>query len=163
MQNSDEHDTDATEHLKVPLADLSTMTWITKRRRRNTAFYDFVNDYGHICDPNERRRLVLSDVDRFPFGSYHIRAIIVAGVGFFSDSYDIFAINIVSQLLGLVYWQQSNGEIPPAADMALKAATSAGIVIGQIAFGLLADRLGRKYMYGLELVIMIVATFAQAL
>src|SRR2546423_1184063 len=120
------------------------MVWIEKKRRQNIAFYDFVNDYSHIHDPNERRRLVLTEMDRFPFGWYHVRAIVVAGIGFFTDSYDIFAINIVSQMLGLVYWQSSHGgTIPPEADMAIKAATSGGIVIGQVLFGLLADLLGR--------------------
>lgn len=36
-------------------------------------------------------------------------------------------------------------------------------VIGQIGFGLLADVVGRKKMYGLELILIIFATLAQAL
>jgi MFS family permease len=38
-----------------------------------------------------------------------------------------------------------------------------GTVIGQVGFGILADIVGRKRMYGLELIIIIFATVAQAL
>jgi len=34
----------------------------------NAAFHNFYNDYSHIEDPNLRRRLALSEVDRIPFG-----------------------------------------------------------------------------------------------
>jgi PHS family inorganic phosphate transporter-like MFS transporter len=48
-------------------------------------------------------------------------------------------------------------------DTYIKAATSAGAVIGQIGFGWLADLLGRRRMYGIELVTIIAATLAQSL
>lgn len=116
------------------------------------------------ADPNERRRLALAEIDKAPFGWYHIRAIVVAGIGFFTDAYDIFAINLVTNMLGVVYWQKSNkGKIPPTSDTAIKVATSGGTVIGQVGFGWLADVVGRKKMYGLELILIIFATLAQAL
>lgn len=64
-------------------------------------------------------------------------------------------------MLGLVYWK--SGKIPEHADTAIKVSTSGGTVIGQLVFGWLADVVGRKKMYGLELLIIIVATLAQAL
>ncbi|KAH8680991.1 major facilitator superfamily domain-containing protein [Xylariales sp. PMI_506] len=135
----------------------------------NRAFHNFFNDFSHIRDPNLRRRLALSEIDKIPFGLYHLRAVAVAGVGFFLDSYDIFAINLITTLLGVVFWQGSsqnavngyggnNGTLPTAVSTTLKAATSAGIVIGQLIFGWLADVFGRRRMYGLELGIIVVAT-----
>ncbi|KAL9096399.1 MAG: hypothetical protein Q9165_001396 [Trypethelium subeluteriae] len=133
----------------------------------NSAFHNFHNDYAHIADPNERRRLALAEVDKAPFGWYHIRAVVVAGIGFFTDAYDIFAIGLVTSMLGVVYWQNipgsSRGKIPTSSDTAIKTATSGGTVIGQIAFGTLADIIGRKRMYGIELMVIIVATLAQSL
>ncbi|KAK3677370.1 acid phosphatase pho5 [Recurvomyces mirabilis] len=131
----------------------------------NAAFHNFHNDYAHIADPNERRRLALAEIDKAPFGWYHVRAIAVAGIGFFTDAYDIFAIGIVTTMLGIVYWQNTSakGTIPAHADTAIKAATSGGTVIGQLGFGYLADVVGRKRMYGLELIIIIFATLAQSL
>nr|OQO21923.1 Repressible high-affinity phosphate permease [Rachicladosporium sp. CCFEE 5018] len=135
----------------------------------NAAFHNFHNDYAHIADPNERRRLALAEIDKAPFGWYHVRAIVVAGIGFFTDAYDIFAIGLVTAMLGVVYWQDDNlsaakrGVIPSASDTAIKVATSGGTVIGQLGFGYLADVVGRKKMYGLELILIIFATTAQAL
>jgi PHS family inorganic phosphate transporter-like MFS transporter len=88
-----------------------------------------VNDYAHIADPNERRRLALAEIDKAPFGWYHVRAVVVAGVGFFTDSYDIFAIGLVTPMLGVVYWHNATtkpGNIPTNSDTAIKVATSAG-------------------------------------
>jgi hypothetical protein len=54
----------------------------------------------------------------------------------------------------------------PVSSIALnfyQVATSGGTVIGQVCFGALADIVGRKRMYGLELIIIIFATLAQAL
>ncbi|RMZ78463.1 hypothetical protein DV737_g3908, partial [Chaetothyriales sp. CBS 132003] len=130
----------------------------------NAAFHNFHNDFAHIQDPNERRRLALAEIDKAPFGWYHVRAIVVAGIGFFTDAYDIFAINFVTSMLGVVYWQDSgSGTIPSSSDTAIKVATSGGTVLGQLGFGWLADVVGRKRMYGLELILIIFATLAQAL
>lgn len=52
----------------------------------NAAFHNFNNDFAHVADANERRRLALAEIDKAPFGWYHVRAIIVAGIGFFTDS-----------------------------------------------------------------------------
>lgn len=59
----------------------------------NSAFHNFNNDFAHITDANERRRLALAEIDRAPFGWYHVRACVVAGIGFFTDSYDVSICN----------------------------------------------------------------------
>ncbi|KAI1362997.1 major facilitator superfamily domain-containing protein [Xylaria arbuscula] len=137
----------------------------------NRAFHNFFNDFSHIQDPNLRRRLALSEIDKVPFGLYHVRAVLVAGIGFFLDSYDIFAINLVTLLLGVVFWQGSpddavngyggnHGVLPTSVSQTLKTSTSAGIVIGQLLFGWLADKYGRRKMYGVELGIILVSTLS---
>ncbi|KAF9910642.1 Inorganic phosphate transporter pho84 [Linnemannia zychae] len=110
---------------------------------------------------NQRRREALAKIDNAEFGWFHIRACLVAGVGFFTDAYDLFAINLVTPMLGMIYF--SNGKLPSDLDLGIKVAASVGTFIGQIGFGALADRLGRKRMYGVELMIIIVATLGQAL
>ncbi|KAH6677096.1 putative inorganic phosphate transporter PHO84 [Halenospora varia] len=138
---------------------------VAKTSGGNAAFHNFNNDFAHITDPNERRRLALAEIDKAPFGWYHVRACVVAGIGFFTDSYDIFAINLVTSMLGIAFFQnsKSKGTIPTNSDTAIKVATSGGTVLGQLGFGYLADVVGRKRMYGLELIIIIFATLAQAL
>ena len=71
----------------------------------------------------------------------------------------------VLKTFSVVYWHGTSaaGKIPSTADTAIKVATSGGTVIGQVGFGALADIVGRKKMYGLELILIIFATLAQAL
>lgn len=137
-------------------------TNVQKTSGGNSAFHNFHNDFAHITDLNERRRLALAEIDKAPFGWYHVRACVVAGVGFFTDSYDIFTASMLTIMLGIVYYP-GVGAMPASSDNAIKLATSAGTVVGQLGFGLLADIVGRKRMYGLELIVIIFATLAQAL
>ncbi|CAO3586500.1 unnamed protein product [Absidia cylindrospora] len=111
----------------------------------------------------DRRRLALEEIDNAKFGWFHIRACIVSGIGFFTDAYDIFAINLVSAMIGFVYWQDNNNKTPANVDTAIKVACSVGTVVGQLLFGYLADRVGRKRMYGVELIIIIIGTVGQSL
>lgn len=124
----------------------------------NSAFHNYLNDFAHVEDPLERRRLALEKIDQASFGWYHVRTIMVAGVGFLTDAYDIFAINIGISMMSYVYW---GGSIPSSTTTMLKVSTSVGTVIGQFGFGLIADLVGRKKVYGVELIIIIVATVIQ--
>ncbi|GMM32156.1 phosphate transporter [Martiniozyma asiatica (nom. inval.)] len=125
----------------------------------NAAFHNFINDFAHVSDPLERKKLALEKIDNASFGWYHIRAIMVAGVGFMTDSYDIFAINLGLSMMQYVYWPE--GKMPSSTNTLLKVSTSVGTVIGQVGFGYLGDAFGRKAVYGTELIIIIVATILQ--
>lgn len=135
---------------------------ISKTSGGNSAYHNFHNDFLHIADLNERRRLALAEVDKAPFGWSHVRACSVAGVGFFTDSYDIFTASLLTLMLGIVYYP-GVGKMPARSDNAIKLATSAGTVVGQLGFGFLADLVGRNKMYGFELIVIIFATIGQAL
>ncbi|KAI9283479.1 phosphate:H+ symporter [Umbelopsis sp. AD052] len=117
---------------------------------------------NEMVDLNARRKAALAEIDNAKFGWFHIRACIVSGVGFYTDSYDIFAIGLVSSMFGWIYYAPTH-KTPYNVDTALKVSASVGTVVGQLLFGWLADRVGRKRMYGVELMIIIVATVAQAL
>ncbi|RXW20383.1 hypothetical protein EST38_g5487 [Candolleomyces aberdarensis] len=110
---------------------------------------------------DDRRRAALAEVDNAKFSWFHVKVCLVAGVGFFTDAYDIFAINIASSMLGYVYGH--NQKLSKNQDLGVKVATPVGTLVGQLLFGWLADVVGRKRMYGVELLIIIVSTFAQAL
>lgn len=123
-----------------------------------TAFKDYIGKFAHIEDPLERRRLALEDIDKSGFGWTQVKMILIAGVGFMTDSYDIFAINMSIAMIGHVYW---GGNIPASTTTLIKVSTSVGTVIGQLSFGAMADYVGRKKIYGLELIVMIAATILQ--
>nr|GAT60843.1 phosphate transporter [Mycena chlorophos] len=130
-------------------------------RPTRTSLYK--GDYAFALD--ERRRAALAEVDNAAFSWFHIKVCLVAGVGFFTDAYDIFAINFASTMLGYVYGHGTTttpGKLSTNQDLGIKVATPVGTLVGQLFFGWLADLVGRKRMYGIELIIILVGTFAQA-
>ncbi|KAJ2371541.1 hypothetical protein GGI05_007801, partial [Coemansia sp. RSA 2603] len=64
--------------------------------------------------------------------------------------------------MGYVYYANEKGDArnttPTNIDMWIKGATQLGCIFGQFIFGYLSDRLGRKRIYGVELIIIIVCT-----
>ncbi|EIW84107.1 phosphate transporter [Coniophora puteana RWD-64-598 SS2] len=109
---------------------------------------------------DERRRAALAEIDNAKFSWFHVKVCLVASVGFFTDAYDIFAINIAATMLGYVYGPGYS--LSTNQSLGIKVATPVGNLVGQLLFGWLADVVGRKRMYGVELMIIIVATFGQA-
>ncbi|CEG70187.1 hypothetical protein RMATCC62417_06130 [Rhizopus microsporus] len=85
------------------------------------------------------------------------RTILTSGAGFFTDSYDVFIINLVTPMLGYVYYAHNNNKIPSDIEGIIKGMSSVGTLIGQLVFGFLGDILGRK-IYGFELLIIIIGT-----
>ena len=124
----------------------------------NAAFHNYLNDFAHIEDPLERRRLALEKIDETAFGWLQVKTIMIAGVGFLTDSYDIFAINLGISMMSYVFWE---GNMPASTSTLLKVSTSVGTVVGQVSFGCAADVLGRKKIYGTELIIVICAAIFQ--
>ncbi|KAM6499656.1 phosphate permease [Amanita muscaria] len=110
---------------------------------------------------NERRKAALEVIDDARFNRFHFKVCLVAGLGFFTDAYDIFAISIASTMIGIA--SKQDYMLSQEEELALKMATLVGTLFGQLIFGWLADRVGRKSMYGIELIIMTISTFGQAL
>ncbi|CZT08585.1 related to phosphate transport protein [Rhynchosporium graminicola] len=113
----------------------------------NVTFHNFHNDFAHIQDPNDVAGLL-------SLRSTRLRS---------ADQYDIFTASFLTILLGIVYEHGNAGKLHIAQDTAIKVATSAGTMLGQFSFGALADILGRKKMYGFELIPIIIATLAQTM
>jgi len=85
------------------------------------------------------------------------RALLVSGIGFFTDAYDLFAIGIVSVLLK-GQWRLD------ADDLALlNAVMLAAAVLGAMVFGRLADMIGRTRAYWISAAIMVLAAIGSAL
>ena len=92
-----------------------------------------------------------------------IRTVLVSSTGFFMDAYDIFVINLALPMLGYVYYKNQSNTIPPSIEGILKGITNVGNLFGQIIFGILGDSKGRKNIYGIELLLIIVATLGSAM
>ncbi|KAJ8505331.1 hypothetical protein OPV22_006217 [Ensete ventricosum] len=98
---------------------------------------------------------------------YHFTAIVIAGMGFFTDAYDLFCISLVTKLLGRIYYYDPNstspGTLPPNVSAAVNGVAFCGTLSGQLFFGWLGDKLGRKTVYGFTLVVMVVCSVASGL
>jgi PHS family inorganic phosphate transporter-like MFS transporter len=92
-----------------------------------------------------------------------IRTVLVSSTGFFMDAYDIFVINLVLPMLGYVYYSNQQNKVPSNIQGVLKGITNVGNLFGQITFGILGDKKGRKSIYGIELLIIILATICSAM
>lgn len=91
------------------------------------------------------------------FNWFMIRTILTSGAGFFTDSYDVFIINLVMPMIGFVYYSDNGNKVPAQTEGIVKGMASVGTLIGQLAFGFLGDIFGRR-IYGFELLIIIVGT-----
>ncbi|KAL1923799.1 uncharacterized protein VTP21DRAFT_8779 [Calcarisporiella thermophila] len=87
-----------------------------------------------------------------------IRTVLISSVGFFTDAYDIFIMNLAVPMLGYVYFANNNGKMPASIEGPLKGMVTFGSLIGQIMFGCIGDAYGRKMVYGVELIIIVVST-----
>lgn len=109
---------------------------------------------------------VLSALDTAKTQWYHFKAIIIAGMGLFTDSYDLFCIPPIMRILGRIYYELPTKDfdnddksfvVPAAVYSALVGVALLGTVIGQLVFGKLGDRIGRRRVYGLSLMVMVLS------
>lgn len=110
---------------------------------------------------------VLGALDKAKTQWYHFTTIIIAGMGFFTDAYDLFCIATVTRLLGRLYYYDpltnSPGVLPANVSAAVNGVALCGTLVGQLFFGWLGDRLGRKKVYGYTLLVMILMSIASGL
>ncbi len=109
--------------------------------------------------PSESRR-ILSALDTTRVQRFHFRTIVVAGMGFFTDAYDLFVISLVIPILVAL---QPGGTIGKSELALLGAAALMGAAVGQVLFGWLGDRLGRRRVYGFTLSLMAIGAVGSAL
>jgi PHS family inorganic phosphate transporter-like MFS transporter len=102
---------------------------------------------------------VLSIMDTSEISRFHIKAVLLSGVGFFTDAYCLFSIVQIIPMLEIVYF---NGVIPYTYNIFISISALVGTLIGQIAFGVFGDFIGRKKSYLFTLIIMIFAIIGQS-
>ncbi|KAL4744078.1 major facilitator superfamily domain-containing protein [Aspergillus similis] len=118
---------------------------------------DRARDFEHEQDRHVRTRQIYETIDR---QSFQWVVVLVAGVGFFLDGYTLFASNIALPMISYVYWHDDTSSFRLTC---INIATLGGTLLGQVLFGYLADRNGRKKMYGVELALLIASTLGVAM
>jgi PHS family inorganic phosphate transporter-like MFS transporter len=99
---------------------------------------------------------LLETLDDSQVTRFQLKIMLISGMGFFTDAYDLFVIGIVVALLK-PEWSLSTTQIS-----LLNSVTLAAAALGAIIFGRIADILGRKRIYGYEVLILAIGAVASA-
>src|SRR3984957_14793147 len=104
----------------------------------------------------ERTPGTFDTLDEAKVNRFQLKIMFVSGMGFFTDAYDLFVIGIVVVLLK-PEWHLSTGQVSW-----LNSATLLASAFGAVLFGRIADMLGRKKIYGYEVLILAIGAIASA-
>src|ERR1700735_3368365 len=85
-----------------------------------------------------------------------LKIMFISGMGFFTDAHDLFVIGIVVSLLK-PEWNLSTSQVSW-----LNSSTLLASAVGAVVFGRVADMLGRKRIYGYEVLILAIGALASA-
>jgi len=112
-----------------------------------------------LGEPEELKSgLTISDLlNEAPTSKFHRRAVLISGMGFFTDAYDLFVIGTVAAIV-TIQWHLSTTQTSWVTGSALLGAVS-----GAFLFGRIADVIGRKKVYALVAAIMIVGAISSGL
>ncbi|KAK4901719.1 hypothetical protein LTR27_001491 [Elasticomyces elasticus] len=105
----------------------------------------------HEGDPDDYIEQVRAVIDSHGFD---LQIFLVAASGFLTDSYNLFASNVILPCLTFVYWNTCGH----TKEIWINITTLFGSAVGMLVFGYLADRYGRRSLYGIELYIVIFST-----
>lgn len=113
-----------------------------------------------IDQVQERREKLISITESLDDYGFDWLVFGVAATGFFTGSYCLFVTNTVMSSIVFVYFSGSGGDESEGRHFKfwVNIITLLGAIIGQILFGVLADKLGRARFYGYELAIILVST-----
>jgi len=111
-----------------------------------------IDEVRHLRTREAKRNHITNCIDNHGFD---LLVVLVAGSGFFTDSFNLFSTNITLPILSSLYWNDTTNE---SVDTLINCLTLAGSIVGQLLFGVLADYFGRQRLYGVELVVVIIAT-----
>ncbi|KAH7314552.1 hypothetical protein KP509_21G008700 [Ceratopteris richardii] len=111
--------------------------------------------------------LVLKALDSAKTQGFHFITIVIAGMGFFTDAYDLMCVATITKLLGRIYFTNPSsgkpGTLPPVIYAAINGIALLGAFMGQLLFGWLGDHLGRKKVYRYTAILMICCSIGSAL
>ena len=69
---------------------------------------------------------IFSQLDNHAISWFHIKTVIVAGMGFFCDSYDLFSISLVTKTIGRIYYPDTSYNCVPQQSLAPGTTSTAG-------------------------------------
>ena len=109
-----------------------------------------------MSETTDRTSDLLARMDESRITRLHWKIMFISGMGFFTDAYDLFVIGVVMALLK-DQWHPSPAAVGLVTSTALLASA-----VGAVAFGRIADILGRKRIYGYEVLVLAIGAIASA-
>jgi MFS transporter, PHS family, inorganic phosphate transporter len=102
-------------------------------------------------------RELLARMDEAATSGEHWKILLTSGMGFFTDAYDLFIIGVAATLI------QSEWHIASYQKSLLTSLALLTSAVGAVIFGQVADRIGRRKIYGYEVLVLAVGALATAL
>jgi MFS transporter, PHS family, inorganic phosphate transporter len=99
---------------------------------------------------------LVQNLDEVPIGRFHRRTVVISGMGFFTDAYDLFVISTVAALVS-AQWKLSTAETSLVTGAAILGAFFGAVIVGRM-----ADIFGRKRAYVAVAITMVVGALASA-
>ncbi|KAK0644651.1 major facilitator superfamily domain-containing protein [Cercophora newfieldiana] len=109
-------------------------------------------DVEHIRERERRDDRISTILDRIGFSW---RVYLVAFLGFLASSWSLIAVTIITPALYFIY--DRHGQFDGDASLVLDMVTLTTTILGMVIFGHVADRKGRSKLYGIEVIIVLVA------
>ncbi|KAH7572950.1 hypothetical protein JRO89_XS03G0041000 [Xanthoceras sorbifolium] len=98
---------------------------------------------------------------------YHFTAILITGMRFFTDAYDLSCIPLITKLVTRIYYHKEGsytlGYLPNNVAAAVIGVAFCGTIAGRLFFGWLGDKMGRKRAYGMTLMLVVVCSITSGL
>jgi len=99
---------------------------------------------------------LLRQLDDSAITRTHWKIMFISGMGFFTDAYDLFIIGVVMSIL------KNDWHVTPTEDGLVTSTALLASAIGAVLFGRIADMLGRKRIYGYEVLVLAAGAIASA-
>jgi PHS family inorganic phosphate transporter-like MFS transporter len=105
-------------------------------------------------------RSPFSSIDSLKLTFNHIKVWYTAGMGFFTDAYDLFIIGAIIDIFEA--YKLPGFQLNSFYEGLLGSSAIITAVLGQLAFGILGDKVGRKKVYGVEASLLAAGAFLSA-
>ncbi|EMC93575.1 hypothetical protein BAUCODRAFT_125424 [Baudoinia panamericana UAMH 10762] len=132
------------------------LLWPEDQHERYRSLYDRVSDYAEAVDAivNGVDNVDPRDTEGIRKPEFKWEVFWVAALGFLTESYCLFESNVILPPISFVWWPGHGHRLEAAFNLATLGCS----IVGQLAFGVAVDIYGRRTLYGVELIIVVIST-----
>ncbi len=98
----------------------------------------------------------VNSIENAKLSRSHLRIMLISGMSFFTDAYDLFVIGIVLIMIKGIF------SLTPFQIGLLASSALFGAAVGPLIFGYVGDKIGRKHTYWITILILIIGAIGSA-